>query len=311
MHTQPLTSETICRSVWAVPPLCRQADGSLDADSNRTLVRHIEAGGLTTLLYGGNAVFYHLTLDEFERAIALITEIAGEDSIVVPAIGPTFGLLRDHADRLRGTDFPTAMVLPQRDIVTSEGIARGVRQASDRMGKPVVLYMKHPGTLTTSHVRAMVDDGTVCAIKYAVTLDDPLDDPELTALCDAVDPQMILSGSGEQFAAPHREAFGVGNFTTGCGCLFPKVSVALKRRWDAGDFGDSSHALKETLLPLESLRDNWGPIAVLHRAVEHGLTPTGPLLPLLSEPDAGLDAKIAASLDQVRANAADFADELG
>ena len=303
MHTQPLTPETICRSVWAVPPLARTADGELDRTSNETLVRHIEAGGLTTLLYGGNALFYHLTAGEFDAAVTLIEEIAADDTLVIPAIGPTFGLLRDQADRLKSTAFPAAMILPSRDIVTSAGIARGVREASDRMGKPVVLYIKYGGLLAADDVRAMVEDGTVAAIKYAVVLDDPTDDPELAALCDAVDPQIILSGMGEQPAVPHREHFKLGNFTTGCGCLFPSLTTQLQDRMNAGHFDDTTHAMKEAFLPLESLRDNHGPISVLHRAVEHGLTPTGPILPLLSAPDDELDGRIAASLDQVRSAA--------
>jgi hypothetical protein len=48
-----LTSERLSESVLAVPPLCRNADFSLNEAENAKLVRHIESGGVSTLLYGG------------------------------------------------------------------------------------------------------------------------------------------------------------------------------------------------------------------------------------------------------------------
>ena len=55
MKTTPITSADLSRSVIAVPPLARRADLSLDRDANRALIRHLEAGGVRSLMYGGNA----------------------------------------------------------------------------------------------------------------------------------------------------------------------------------------------------------------------------------------------------------------
>ena len=66
MMTSPLSLEHLQRSVMAVPPLARNADDSVNAEENRRVIRHLEAGGITLLLYGGNANFYHLPLSEFE-----------------------------------------------------------------------------------------------------------------------------------------------------------------------------------------------------------------------------------------------------
>ena len=54
--------------VFSVPPLPRKrnAKRTLDFDAAECVARHIEAGGITRLLYGGNAFLYHITLDEFE-----------------------------------------------------------------------------------------------------------------------------------------------------------------------------------------------------------------------------------------------------
>ena len=62
--------------MFAVPPLPRKRDArrSLDFDAAECVARHIEAGGITRFLYGGNAFLYHITLAEYE---ALLDWLAG------------------------------------------------------------------------------------------------------------------------------------------------------------------------------------------------------------------------------------------
>ena len=43
--------------VFAVPPLARHADLTPNRAANAALIRHIEAGGIRALMYGGNANF--------------------------------------------------------------------------------------------------------------------------------------------------------------------------------------------------------------------------------------------------------------
>ena len=62
MNTDIITPETLSNSVIAVPPLARDANLNVCATENAKIIRHLEAGGIRTLLYGGNAVFYHLSL---------------------------------------------------------------------------------------------------------------------------------------------------------------------------------------------------------------------------------------------------------
>lgn len=51
MRTRSTTCDDLCASVMAVPPLARNADLSFNAAANAALIRHLEAGGVTTLLY--------------------------------------------------------------------------------------------------------------------------------------------------------------------------------------------------------------------------------------------------------------------
>ncbi len=44
-------------SVIAVPPLARSADLKLAKSANSTLIRHMESGGISIIMCGGNANF--------------------------------------------------------------------------------------------------------------------------------------------------------------------------------------------------------------------------------------------------------------
>ena len=57
MNESQIVEREFASTVMAVPPLARRSNLSLDVDANQKLIRHIEAGGVRTLLYGGNANF--------------------------------------------------------------------------------------------------------------------------------------------------------------------------------------------------------------------------------------------------------------
>lgn len=271
-------------SVFAVPPLARDSNGKLCETENEKLIRYLEAGGINLLLYGGNAVFYHLRPSEYAEALTLLSQLAGPSTAVVPAVGPTYGLMMDHAEILKDFDFPTAMVLPQRDITDPIGIARGVRKFAEAYGKPIVLYLKFANWMSADLVESMISDGLISWIKYAVVREDPSDDPELRALIDTIGGSQVISGIGEQPAIVHMRDFGVQGYTSGCVCLAPSRSMEMLRAIQRGDF-ESAEMVRKRFAALEDLRNQINPIRVLHHAVELGrVAKTGPLIPLLSEP---------------------------
>ncbi len=302
MDTKPLTAETIAQSVWAVPSLARSDNGQLNQQENEKIIRHIEQGGISTLLYGGNAIFYHLTLKEYREALQLISETAAEQTLVIPAIGPAYGTMLDQIDILNDFAFPTAMVLPQRDVLTSAGLATGIRNVVEKFSKPIVLYLKYGGVMTVEDATALVNDGCVSAIKYAVVRDDYTKDDYLRGLVNNIDPTLILSGLGDQPAIVHMQDFGLGGFTTGCGCVYPELSTALLKAIQAKQW-DEAESIREKFLPLEQLRDDLGPITILHRATElAGIAQTGPITPLLSEPEASIQTQISAAIEKINSN---------
>jgi dihydrodipicolinate synthase/N-acetylneuraminate lyase len=282
MKTGSVDSADLARSVISVPPLARRADLSLDPDANRTLIRHLEAGGVSTLMYGGNANFYNVGLYEYAALLDFLAEAVAPASWVIPSAGPDFGKLMDQARVLRDRPFPTAMVLPQTFPATPEGSARAIRMFADACGRKVIVYVKAENFLTPALVAELVDAGIVAGIKYAIVRRDPRVDPFLAELVERVDRRLIVSGIGERPAIVHLREFGLNGFTSGSVCVGPRGSTRLLAALKAGDDA-AAEALRAAYLPLEDLRDELSPIRVLHEAVTlAGIADMGPMLPHLS-----------------------------
>ena len=270
-------------SVIAVPPLARNADLSLNPTANREMIQYLEEGGIRSILYGGNANFYHVRLSEYESLLGMLQESASDDTWVIPSVGPAYGTMMDQAEIVRNFDFPTVMILPHRDLATPQGIAKAVRQFVDASGVPIVLYIKHEGWIDVATVKSMMADDLVSMIKYAIVKDDPSDDDYLRELVDNVDPNLIVSGIGEQPAIVHVRDFGLASFTSGCVCVAPAMSMRMLSALKAKDF-DHAEDLRQKFAPLEDLRNEIHPIRVLHDAVRLAdIADTGPILPLLNE----------------------------
>ena len=289
-----MQTEQLNASVIAVPPLARDSDLKIDREENAKIIRHIEAGGVSTLLYGGNANFYHIAPSEYADALEIIATESAENTLVVPSVGPTYGTMMDQAKVLQDFDFPSVMVLPMQGLTTDAGVAAGFRKFVEALGKPAVLYIKFEGYLEPETVASLVDDGLVSWIKYAIVRKDTAQDDYLSRLIELVDPRLIVSGIGEQPAIIHFTKFKINGFTSGCVCVRPDLSQKMLTAINSGDL-EQAEKIRRIFQPLEDLRNEINPIRVLHGAVaEVRIAQTGPPLPLLS----GLDHADAERVQQ-------------
>jgi len=289
-----MQTEQLNASVIAVPPLARDSDLKIDREENAKIIRHIEAGGVSTLLYGGNANFYHIAPSEYADALEIIATESAENTLVVPSVGPAYGTMMDQAKVLQDFDFPSVMVLPMQGLTTDDGVAAGFRKFVEALGKPAVLYIKFEGYLEPETVASLVDDGLVSWIKYAIVRKDTAQDDYLSRLIELVDPRLIVSGIGEQPAIIHFTKFKINGFTSGCVCVRPDLSQKMLTAINSGDL-EQAEKIRRIFQPLEDLRNEINPIRVLHGAVaEVRIAQTGPPLPLLS----GLDHADAERVQQ-------------
>ncbi|MDA1230024.1 MAG: dihydrodipicolinate synthase family protein, partial [Planctomycetota bacterium] len=93
MQTTPVRMEQFRSSVLAVPPLARDEDDRVSRRENERLIRHIEAGGVSMLLYGGNANLYHIRPSEYAGLLEMLESVAGNETLVIPSVGPSYGLM--------------------------------------------------------------------------------------------------------------------------------------------------------------------------------------------------------------------------
>src|SRR4029079_10128833 len=194
----------------------------------------------------------------------------------------------DQGRLLKRHRFPAAMMLPCNDPRDARGLEAGYREVANAAGMPLIVYLKSEDAFGKDidagldAVARLVNDRISIAIKYAVVLDDPSRDPYLDGLVRRINRAQIISGMGERPALVHLREFGLGGLTTGSGCLAPQRCQALYTAARAGDWARAA-SLREAFMPLEDLRDAWGPARVLHHATElAGIAPAGPIPPYVS-----------------------------
>lgn len=282
MKTSAVDSSDLLRSVISVPPLALGQDLTPDEDENRKIVDWMSSGGVSTFLYGGNANLYNLGLSGFGGLLDLLETIAPEDAWMIPSVGADFGKAMDQVAVLKGRNFPTAMVLPLAFPATASGVATGLRRIAEAYGRPVIAYIKSEGYLAPKDLAALLADGVVCSVKYAVVRENPSVDDYLRALVEAAGTELLVSGIGERPAITHLMEFGLTGFTSGSVCIAPRLSTSLLRCLQAGKT-ELAEEIRQKFLSLEDLRDGISPLRVLHTAVEQaGIARTGPLSPFLS-----------------------------
>jgi dihydrodipicolinate synthase/N-acetylneuraminate lyase len=295
MKTTPVTAADLARSVIAVPPLARNADLSLNPGANRALIRHLEDGGVRSLMYGGNANFYHVAPSEYASIVDFLADAAGADTWVLPSAGPDYGKAIDQAAILRARAFPTAMLLPMSFPFTDGGLATGIRKFTDALGKPAVIYIKSDNYIAPQTLAALAGEGRVASIKYAVVRKDWSSDSYLRALTAAIGVDIVVSGIGERPAIAHLRDYGLKSFTSGSVCVGPRGSMQLLRLLQEKRY-DEAEKIRAAYLPLEDCRDEVNPIRVLHDAVTlSGVADMGPMLPMLE----GVDATVRARLQPI------------
>ncbi len=295
------TADHLSSSVIAVPPLARDASLNICPTENAKIIRFLEAAGIRSLLYGGNAVLYHVRLSEYADLLSMLADAAGDETMVVPSIGSSYGVAVDQVDILRDYDFPTAMLLPARDVVDQMGIARAIRILADHYGKPIVVYIKFDRWLEPKLIKSLEADGAIAWIKYAVVRDDTSQDDYLREILDVFPANRIVSGIGEQPAIVHGRDFGLAGFTSGCVCVAPTRSMEMMRAIQAATW--------KRLKRFESGFNLWRICATrstrfacsITRWNPAGVAKTGPLMPMLSELSAADVTRIETAIGSMQA----------
>jgi 4-hydroxy-tetrahydrodipicolinate synthase len=282
LKTSPITPADLRRCVIAAPPMPRKPNGSIDVEANGLVLDHLRAGRVGTFMYGGNANFYNLGVAELGRVVDALTPLLEADDWLIPSVGADFGKAAEQIAMLRERAFPTAVVLPPRVPAHPQGVARGLGKLSSLYGKPLIAYVEDEGYIDNADLAALLQEGSVCAVKYAIVRKDAVHDAVLANLVQRMGPDLIISGMGERPVIDHFRSFGLRAFTSGSACVAPALSNRIREALHAGDHA-TAMAVRALFMPLEAARDAHSPIRILHAAVElAGIAPTGPIGDFLS-----------------------------
>ncbi len=281
-----------------MPPLCRKASGGFDWGENEKLVAHLRAGGITRLMYGGNAFLYHVSLAEYAELLEWLVGL-DDELWCIPSAGPSYGRLIDQAALLRRHRFPCVMTLPCADPRDAAGLEAGLRKFSSEAETPLIVYLKEEHNFGANllagldAVARLVNDGVCVGIKYAVVHREPQEDGYLEALLERVDRRFVISGIGERPAITHLDHFHLPGFTSGSVCVAPAKTQQIFDYCAARDFV-SAWKVRQLFLPHEDLRDAWGPARVLHASMSlAGIAETGPIPPFVSSLNEAQKAELA------------------
>ena len=277
MKTGPVSLDDLSRRVRcaaAGPPAGCRATASTSIRTN-VLVRHMLAGGLTRLLYGGNAFLYHVTRESSSRCSAGWRSMP-DDVWAIPSIGP---VLWPRASIRRGcvstVRFPTVMLLPCGDPRDAAGLERGISEIADAAGVPLVVYREGRRQLrprsgspawtrwrgSSTSARSSAPSSTPSCGRTRRTIRIS------TRLLARVDRRRVISGMGERPAVVHLRHRRLPGFTTGSGCVAPALSQSVFEAASNGRLDGGRRRPRADFLPLEDVRDALGPGA---RAARRG-----------------------------------------
>lgn len=275
-HTAEI--KRLSQSVLAVPPLAIASDGDLDLRANAEIIGHLESAGVSTLVYGGNALAHHWAVSKYQDWIDRLANLVAPTSWFIPSVGADAGKVMDQAHALQSRDHPVALLLPVIPPMSTDGLAELMRAFHRVSGVSLLVYIKTDNFIPASALAQLVSEGVVFGVKYAVPRRRGENDPYLDAIVLAIGADRVISGFGERPAVPHLLDAGLAGYTSGSVCIAPALSSALLLALKDGD-RERAGELLELFLPLERLREEIHEIWVLHDAVELcGVARTGKAL---------------------------------
>ncbi|MFI6566512.1 dihydrodipicolinate synthase family protein [Streptomyces sp. NPDC050534] len=229
------TQRTALADVVAIPVTPFAADGTVDQDAHRALLRRLLDGGVTTLTPNGNTgEFYALTPQERRLVTELTLQEAGGRAAILAGVGHDVPTAVASARHAREHGAQMVMVhQPVHPYVSQAGWVdyhRAIAASVPELG--VVPYIRN-AQLTGARLAQLADAcPNVIGVKYAVP-----DAAKFAAFArDAgLDRFVWIAGLAEPYAPSYFSA-GATGFTSGLVNVAPSVSLNMIDALRAGDY---------------------------------------------------------------------------
>ncbi|MER6143498.1 dihydrodipicolinate synthase family protein [Streptomyces sparsogenes] len=221
--------------VVAIPVTPYDAEGAVDQDTYRALLRRLLDGGVKAVTPNGNTgEFYALTLAERRLVTELTVAETGDRAAVLVGVGHDVATAVEAARHAREVGAGMVMVhQPVHPYVSQDGWVdyhRAIAEAVPELG--VVPYLRNPLIEGAAIARLGEACPNVIGVKYAVP-----DAARFAAVArDAgLDRFVWVAGLAELYA-PSYWAVGATGFTSGLVNVAPKVSLDMLGALRAGDY---------------------------------------------------------------------------
>ncbi|MEU7240799.1 dihydrodipicolinate synthase family protein [Streptomyces sparsogenes] len=238
--------------VVAIPVTPYDAEGAVDQDAYRALLRRLLDGGVRAVTPNGNTgEFYALTLAERRLVTELTVAETGDRAAVLVGVGHDVATAVEAARHAREVGAGMVMVhQPVHPYVSQDGWVdyhRAIAEAVPELG--VVPYLRNPLIEGSAIARLGEVCPNVIGVKYAVP-----DAARFAAVArDAgLDRFVWVAGLAELYA-PSYWAVGATGFTSGLVNVAPKVSLDMLGALRAGDY-PAAMKMWEQIRRFEDLR---------------------------------------------------------
>ncbi|MES4907341.1 MULTISPECIES: dihydrodipicolinate synthase family protein [unclassified Streptomyces] len=238
--------------VVAIPVTPYDAEGAVEQDTYRALLRRLLDGGVRAVTPNGNTgEFYALTLAERRLVTELTVAETGDRAAVLVGVGHDVATAVEAARHAHEVGAGMVMVhQPVHPYVSQDGWVdyhRAIAEAVPELG--VVPYLRNPLIEGAAIARLGEACPNVIGVKYAVP-----DAARFAAVArDAgLDRFVWVAGLAELYA-PSYWAVGATGFTSGLVNVAPKVSLDMLGALRAGDYAGAMKVW-EQIRPFEDLR---------------------------------------------------------
>ena len=270
-----------CHNVLVVAITPRKADRSIDLEGIERNVRHLCDQGVDFIMPEcGTGLVYDATLAEYEAVVGAYMDAAGDRALIVPGIGPGYGRSLEMGQIAKSLGVAGVMIMPIVGPASANGTHIGLRDIAEKTQLPTILYQRRLDIMPVEQVVELCALDEVVGLKYAV---DDLAAFEQIAGAAGQKAAMVC-GMAEEPCIDYMAAGAVG-FSSGMANFSPRMSLAILRRFAAGDRAGAED-LRQQMVPFEDFRGERAArysSSALHAAMDRAGLAGGPVVPFAED----------------------------
>ena len=237
-------------TVHLVPPTPFTPDGrSIVPEVLDRFVREMVAAGVRLFIpAAGTGEFHSLSASEAVECTRVTREAAGPGCTVLAPVGLSLAHAVEVGRGALAAGAAALLVMPPvHPYLCDAGFGDYLRAIADAIPLPVLTYKRGPVPSDALLLR-LAGEGRLVGVKYAVN-----DVDAFARLATAAAGRLgLYCGTAERFA-PFFMLAGAAGYTSGSGCVAPRLTLALHAALVAGNSREAMRIL-EVIRPLEDAR---------------------------------------------------------